>query len=373
MIRELQEALLASTVEYFLFGDTEIAARVRDAFFAVPRHLFVKRFRDFTSGTWHDVTPEHLPLLYRDGGLAIGTDVTGDAVTISGPAWVLYMLTLLDVQPGHRVFEVGTGSGYNAALLGELAGPKGYVETYEIIPELAAHAREVIPAPNVHVVAGDAGAPLTGEPFDRVVFTAGAYDIPAWMHDRVRVGGLLCMSLKLPGAGDYLVLFRRHSDGYFESISARSCEVVWMRGVSQDPALAPLSLDAYAPDLRTRPVRTRPFAFGGAFRADFAHRTHALCSYLGWVEPRMRWFTEGWPHSFFGLHDADSLVIARDGQLASFGGLTAEAALVQHIHDWVDRGMPSAETVPVRAYRAGTAPPGGLLVRRAATDFVWAL
>ena len=154
-------------------------------------------------------------------------------MTISSPGWVLYLLELLNVQPGQRVFEVGAGSGWNAALLGQLAGPTGYVESFEIIPALAAQAERAVARAgltNVRVVAGDAGAgSLDEEPFDRVIFTAGSYDVPAWLHGRVRVVGLLLLSLKLPGGGDVVTLFRRE-EGCFVALTARACEVVWMRG-----------------------------------------------------------------------------------------------------------------------------------------------
>ncbi|CAN5693078.1 hypothetical protein BH11MYX4_BH11MYX4_58580 [soil metagenome] len=69
----------------------------------------------------------------------------------------------------------------------------------------------------------------------------------------------------------------------------------------------------------------------------------------------MRWFVgpAGWPHNFFGLYDeaTDSFALASDGVLASFNGNNASDALVARIHEWVDRGMPSAETMVVRAYR----------------------
>jgi len=91
----------------------------------------------------------------------------------------------------------------------------------------------------VRVVAGDAGAgSLDEEPFDRVIFTAGSYDIPAWLHARVRVGGLLLLSLKLPGGGDFVTLFRRE-EGCFVALTARACEVVWMTGQTHDSSLDP--------------------------------------------------------------------------------------------------------------------------------------
>jgi protein-L-isoaspartate(D-aspartate) O-methyltransferase len=389
VIRRLQERLLASVAEYFLLADATLSERVRDAFLAVPRHGFVPRYRDFGSEAWQEVTDHdllaHLPVLYRDDGLAIGVDGAGDAVTISSPGWVLYLLELLRVEPGQRVFEVGAGSGWNAALLGHLAGPTGHVESFEIIPALAMQAARAVAnagLTNVRVVAGDAGAgPVDGEPFDRVIFTAGSYDLPGWIHGRVRVGGLLLLSLKLPGGGDCVTLFRRDED-CFVALTARACEVVWMRGQTHDAALDPVQLedDREWRRLRDRPTGQRRFPFGGRSSAGLAQRTFALRSFLAICEPRMRWFVgaEGWPYYAFGLYDetTDSLVVAQDGVLASFNGVAASDALVARIHEWVDLGMPSAETMEVRAYPAGTvltAAAGETIVRRRATHFVWRL
>lgn len=232
----------------------------------------------------------------------------------------------------------------------------------------------------MRVVAGDAGAgSLDEEPFDRVIFTVGSYDVPAWLHGRVRVGGLLLLSLKLPGGGDFVTLFRRE-EGCFVALTARACEVVWMRGQAHDSSLDPVRLD-HDPDwkrLRDRPTGQRRFPFGGRSSAGLAQRTVALRSFLAIGEPRMRWFVgaRGWPYYSFGLYDeaTDSLVVAQDGVLASFNGVAASEALVTRIHEWVELGMPSAETMTVRAYPAGTvvtAAASETIVRRRATDFVW--
>ena len=117
-----RRARRARVGEYFLLADATLSERVRAAFLAVPRHGFVPRYRDFGSDVWHevgdDIPFEHLPILYRDDAIAIGVDAVGDVVTITGPGWVLYMLELLQIEPGQRAFEVGAGSGWNAALLG---------------------------------------------------------------------------------------------------------------------------------------------------------------------------------------------------------------------------------------------------------------
>jgi protein-L-isoaspartate(D-aspartate) O-methyltransferase len=388
LIRSFQEHLLASTHLYVLQGDRVLSPRVKEAFHAVPRHWFVERYRYFGSAAWQHVDGanlrEHLPALYRNDGLCIaGADGDDAIATISQPACVLYMLELLQVEPGHRVFEVGAGSGWNAGLLGHLAGPHGHVESVEIIPELADRAARAIARSgltNVHIVRGDAALGASDSaPFDRVVFTAGAYDLPAWLHDRVRVGGLLLMVLKFPGGGDVLILFRRHAD-HFESMAARATEFVTMTGQNRRRELEPTLLEAFPPwaRLREQPAGQRPFPCGGRARGELAARTLAMRTFLTIVEPRMRGFVEpeGWPFYFFGLWDepSGSLALARDNVLASFGGTPAGAALMARLHEWLELGMPSAASMPVRAFRAGQAPrpgPGEFLMSRGDTDFLW--
>ena len=379
-VRALIDGLLVSMQEYLMLGDVTLGERTRAAMHAVPRHLFVPKY--FANGAWGTPGEDDWPLLYRDDGFGIGVDATGDMVTISRPAWVAYLLELLQVEEGDRVFEVGTGSGWNAALLGHLAGPTGSVQSFEIIPELAAQARRAIASAgieNVEVGEGDAALAAPGAPFDRIIFTAGSYDIPDWMHERIRPGGLLVMALKLPGGGDFVILFRRDEER-FVAIRSRACEVVWMRGKTRDAALDPVRLDDFAPwaGFRERLRATRSFAFGGHGAASLAQRTVGLRSYLALCESRMRWFVgdTGWPYYFYGLVDGDSFALVRDGRLDSYGGPAAAEALVARLHDWVDAGMPSAESMPLRAYPAGKAPParpGEIVIHRAATDFVWTL
>src|SRR5260370_33163780 len=135
--------------------------RIRNAFFAVPRHLFVERYRTRANPEWHTVAAdleEHLSAIYANGGLGIFYK-EGDprVATISAPYMVLSMLELLKLAPGQRVFEVGTGSGWNAALMGYLVAPGGSVETVEIIPELVEGARRGLRRGGLTPVGGCSG------------------------------------------------------------------------------------------------------------------------------------------------------------------------------------------------------------------------
>jgi protein-L-isoaspartate O-methyltransferase len=390
-VEQLQKGLLFAVKAYLALQDQQLSSRVTDAFLAVPRHLFVERYRHWESDEWHIVDSAdptaHLPMLYRDSGLGIAGQPGEERVaTISRPGVVLAMLELLDVHPGQRILEIGAGSGWNAALLGQLVGDTGYVESHEIIPELATRAQRVIARTgmkHVRVVSGDAAElsdQIAGEEqFDRVIFTTGAYDIAAPLLERIRIGGLCLGVVKFAGGGDAVVLFRRHAD-HLASITARQYEFVAMTGRAMRREVEPLLLQDFAPfaALREQLVVERAFPCGGRGDASFAKRSYSFRSYLEIIEPRMCWFIDarGWPYYFFGLWDSvqHSLAIARDGTLVGYGNEAAVNALLAHLHGWVELGFPSAITMPMRAYRAGEAPPtsdGEHLMRRPATDFVW--
>jgi len=160
-------------VERQLAGHGIRSPRVLAAMGRVPRHEFV---------------PDAVrPQAYADGALPIG-----HGQTISQPYVVAFMTEAVDPQPGQRVLEVGTGSGYQAAVLAELAGE---VYTVELIPELAraAEARlRRLGYRNVHVRAGDGylGWPEKA-PFDAVVVTCGADHVPQPLLTQLKPGGRL--------------------------------------------------------------------------------------------------------------------------------------------------------------------------------------
>ena len=159
-------------------------ARVLNAMRKVPRERFV---------------PAHLALrAYDDAPLSIG-----EGQTISQPYIVAYMTEVLRVAPGHRVLEIGTGSGYQAAILAELARE---VYTIEIVPALARRAREVLQSlgySRVQVREGDgyAGWPAYA-PFDRIMVTAAVEEIPQPLLDQLASNGVLVAPVG-PQARDY--------------------------------------------------------------------------------------------------------------------------------------------------------------------------
>jgi protein-L-isoaspartate(D-aspartate) O-methyltransferase len=114
-------------------------------FLETPRHRFVKRYREWGNKEWQEVNEEnlneHVATLYADKALILFGDDQDVSSTISQPSFVLHMLDMLQLERGHNVFELGAGSGWNAALLGHLVGPEGSVYSLELIPEMARTAK----------------------------------------------------------------------------------------------------------------------------------------------------------------------------------------------------------------------------------------
>jgi protein-L-isoaspartate(D-aspartate) O-methyltransferase len=163
--------------ERLLMTESQIRARgVRDpavlaAMAKVPRHLFVP-----------DAYRRHA---YADEPLPIG-----EGQTISQPYIVAYMTAALDLQGGEKVLEVGTGSGYQTAVLAEIVGS---VWTIEIIESLAARARAVLgglgyTSIRYRIGSGAAGWPEEA-PFDAITVTAAAARLPETLEDQLAIGG----------------------------------------------------------------------------------------------------------------------------------------------------------------------------------------
>jgi protein-L-isoaspartate(D-aspartate) O-methyltransferase len=151
------------------------SAPVLDAMRRVPRHLFVP--------------PALQTRAYEDTPLPIGL-----GQTISQPFIVAYMTEALRIMPEHKVLEIGTGSGYQAAVLAELARE---VYTIEIVPELADRARRTLADAgyrNVHVRTGNGylGWPEQA-PFPRIIVTAAPAEIPQALIDQLAVGGTMVL------------------------------------------------------------------------------------------------------------------------------------------------------------------------------------
>lgn len=156
--------------------------------------------------------------------------------TISDPYIVAVMTAAAKLGPGANVLEIGTGSGYQAAVLAEL-GAK--VATIEIVPQLAARAAVTLRRRgyrNVTVRSGDGfGGWADRGPFDAVIVTAGSARVPQPLLDQLRVGGRLIMPIGPSTPTEYLQVHTKRSDGTFEVCSLGWAMFVPLTGRGQTP------------------------------------------------------------------------------------------------------------------------------------------
>ncbi len=153
----------------------------------------------------------------------------GYGQTISQPYIVALMTEKLNVQPTDRILEVGTGSGYQAAILAELAQ---HVYTVEIVPELAQRAEHALKEHgirNVHVYTGDGYKGLPEKaPFDKIILTAAPEIVPEALKQQLKLGGLMIAPVGVQGDIQKLILIERLSQNQFSETTITDVRFVPM-------------------------------------------------------------------------------------------------------------------------------------------------
>jgi len=150
--------------------------KILEAFKKIPREKFIKK--------------EQGEEAYGDYPLPIG-----GGQTISQPTTVMLMTQALELKPGDKVLEVGTGSGYQAAIISRIIGKSGKLVSTEIVPELAESARqniEKIGLKNVEIVHHDGSKGYINEsPYDKIIVTAACPRIPKPLVSQLRENGII--------------------------------------------------------------------------------------------------------------------------------------------------------------------------------------
>lgn len=198
--------------------------RVEAALSRVPRELFLP----------------HVPLAqaYEDGPVPIKFRHGGAISSASQPTMVAIMLQLLDAAPGARILEIGTGSGYNAALLAHLVTAAGSVTSIDIEPDLVEAARERLRNfPNVFVEAADgARGYAANAPYDRIIVTAAAGDLEVAWWEQLHDGGIIVVPIALD-AIQHCVAFRR-TGTTLQGVATVECSFIALRGMAAAPPSA---------------------------------------------------------------------------------------------------------------------------------------
>ncbi|WP_432008816.1 methyltransferase, FxLD system [Streptomyces bacillaris] len=220
------DRLRAQLIDRLVESGSVRTARVEDAMRAVPRHVFVP--------------DAPLEKAYGNAPVNIKYDESGTSISCaSQPDIVGKMLEQLDVEPGHRVLELGAGTGFNAGLLGYLVGDKGHVTTIDVDDDLVEGARAGLVAANidnVEVILGDGAlGHADNAPYDRIVATVGAHGVPhAWL-DQLAPGGRLLTPLRLRGSVSRSIAFEQAEGGAWRSIGSEMNTFMPLRqGIADD-------------------------------------------------------------------------------------------------------------------------------------------
>ena len=255
------------------------SAAVEEAFRAVPRHLFLPGVP--------------LARAYADEAVAVQAVDGVTTSSASQPSMMAIMLAQLDLRPGHRVLEVGAGTGYNAALMARLVGPQGRVVAVDIDSELVEGADLHLAAAGVSDVElvcadGALGHP-PGAPYDRIVLTVGSGDVrPEWIA-QLAPGGRLLLPLALRGT-QLSVALDLGDDGMLRSAlgppvrlrpAARRGRDARRRGRSVD-GVSVLPADGRRPAGSGACGTGRSRCRRGTCRSRWARRTSGTGSGCGW-------------------------------------------------------------------------------------------
>ncbi len=303
---------------------------VREAFFNVPRHVFVPGVPLETAYSEEAIVTRR------------GTDGLPSSSS-SMPAIMAVMIEQLDVHPRQRVLEIGEGTGYNAAILARLVGPEGQVTTVDIDEDIVQDANENLLRagyPQVHGVAGDGWLGVREDaPFDRIEVTVGLWDLSPYWVEQLREGGTMVVPLWLRAGVQASIAFRKDNNS-LTSVSVEPCGFMRLRGPHRGPEsyvtletweagldhAEPSSLDVLRELLQENP-RSEP--------APDLPKGWAVRLWLALSEPKAITMVdrENWRRGAWGVFDPESksLALIVDDVLQTYGSESARATFLKRV------------------------------------------
>jgi protein-L-isoaspartate(D-aspartate) O-methyltransferase len=205
---ELRKRMIEQQIEARDVQDSKVLS----AMFKVPRHLFVPE--------------EQIPYAYEDCALSIGHEQT-----ISQPYIVAFMTDALKLDGKEKILEIGTGSGYQAAVLGEIVSEVYTIEIVEPLAQNAAGLLKKLGYQNIHVKYGDGYQGWEEHaPFDAIIVTCAPEHIPQPLQKQLKVGGRMIIPVGSQGWGQELVYLEKVSEDKIVHKNVLSVKFVPMTG-----------------------------------------------------------------------------------------------------------------------------------------------
>ncbi len=219
------ESLRQALVDHLVERGSVCDSRIESAFRTVPRHLFLPQ--------------TNLEMVYSDAPIPVKKDDTGRVVSSSSqPTMMAIMLEQLNLQEGQNILEIGTATGYNAAILQTLVGHTGTVTSLELDHDLAQQAVDNLHRAGmsaINVVEVDASQGYSPRAtYDNILSTVGVWDVPITWTQQLKSGGKLIVPIWLDGV-QVSAAFIEQNDGTFLSEDNRPCAFVYLRGDSAGP------------------------------------------------------------------------------------------------------------------------------------------
>jgi len=336
--------------------------RVRAAFAAVPRNQFLP----------------NVPLedVFADKTIPVRLDDQGNATcSATMPSMLAFMLQELDLQPGHNLLEIGTGTGYTVALMHHLLGKTGRITSLEIERDIAEHAednlrRANVTGYNIVVVDGAEGYAPRAQ-YDRIMVTAGIWDMPTPWIRQLKPDGRIVAPVWIDGL-QVAAAFTLDEDGTLYSDTMTPSTFVYIRGVAAGPQVSKrigsTSLRLIADDI----TQVDPIALATLLSAD--HEAvqlskplnkwdywYGFLPYLMLNEPRQNIFAlyhllqggkayglEG--EGFVLLTPASACFVPYYGLgfAHNFAGSDAYLAVEDYLKRWQDAGRPGLDRLRLR-------------------------
>jgi protein-L-isoaspartate(D-aspartate) O-methyltransferase len=322
----------------------------------VPRHLFVPGY------------PLHH--VYADRALVTKARAGVPTSSSSEPGLMANMLEMLRVRRGMNVLEIGAGTGYNAALLAELVGPEGTVTAIDIQRDVTLQARRNLRRAgyeNARVVRADGARGMPADaPFDRIVVTAGCWEVTRSWRDQLAPNGIIVLPLRLNAATALIALRRRGDD--LVSFGAAPCGFMPMEGRTGRRARRKLARFLYAAhDYRGRKLnltrleallRTTPrsvpieqlklitrFPASSDFSTFLALQGEAVVALGGSISPSYEFgIVDTTKPSLCLISPAD----AARGEAIAYGTDDCEIALRAHLAAWFAAKRPAVRDLRIR-------------------------